>query len=378
VLGFGFPVELELHPEDRFTHGVREWFQEPNVTARELAMLCLMDNITDNPTWSTDVFDDKATSQLYQEALRSRLISPQTWDWCLLELQDKARIFQSSGRILVYNTGVVICKSDLVVDEETQTFIKDEFSVLKSLFSSDTATLDSLSDTPRQTHRLVDPLLYPLIYGKSRVLAQGGIVPLNDMFQHISKCNIAPNIPIVGDHLLHRTTYGGRSKWEMHRQRGPSWSTNFQRLPCEVDFLRCHSTGVRITSYINGLHPQNHGLYHAIEKLISASIEPWNDVLIKQGRGRFPTRIKTYGVSYEPPQPDFARFTEAGKHPGSELYYAAIEEAKAYCAQPGFNPYDSSDDEEPFCWPRYKEPNDFDAWYRSGKDLAMPVRMRYS
>jgi hypothetical protein len=378
VLGFGFPVELELHPEDRFTHGVREWFQEPNITARELAMLCLMDNITDKPAWSTDVFDHTITSQLCQEALRSRLISPKTWDWCLAELQDKARIFQSSSRILVYNTGVAICKSDLVMDEETRTFIKDEFLVLKSSFSSDTATLDPLSGTSRQTHRLVDPLLYPLIYGKSRVLAQGGIVPLNDMFQHISKCNIAPDIPIVGDHLLHRTTYGGRSKWEMYCQRGLSWSTNFQRLPCEVDFLEGLSTGVRITSYINGLHPRNHGLYHAIENLISTSIEPWNEVLIKQGCGRFPIRIETYGISYEPPPPDFNRFTEAGKHPGSESYYAAIKEAKAYCGQSDDNPYDSSDDEEPFCWPGYKEPDDFDTWCRSGKDLAMPVRMKYS
>jgi hypothetical protein len=378
VPGFGFPVELELHPEDRFTHGVREWFQEPNITARELAMLSFMDKITDKPTWSTDVFDDKATAQLYQEALRSRLISPQTWVWCLSELQDKARIFQSSGRILVYNTGVAICKSDVVVDEETRTLIKDELLVSESSFPSDASTLDHLSGTPRQIHRLIDPLLYPLIYGKSRVLAKGETVPLNDMFQHISKCNIAPNIPVEGHHLLLGPAWYGCLEWEMHHERGPSWSTNFQRLPCEIDFLKSSGTDVRITSYINGLHPRNHSLYHAIEKIISTSIEPWNDVLIKQGRGRFPTRIKTYGISYEPLPPDFDRLAEAGKHPGSESYYAAIDEAKAYCAQPDFNPYDSSDDEESFYWPGYKEPDDFDAWCRSGKDLATPVRMRYS
>jgi hypothetical protein len=377
VPGFGFPVELELHPEDRFTHGIREWFQEPNITARELAMLSFMDKITDKPTWSTDVFDDKATSQLYQEALRSRLISPQTWVWCLSELQDKARIFQSSGRILVYNTGVVIYKSDVVEDEETRTVIKDEVSVLESLFSSDTTTLNPVSDPHRQTHRLVDPLLYPLIYGKSRVLDKGGIVPLDDMFQHISKCNIAPNIPVVGIHLLLGPAWYYPPEWGMHSERGPSWSTNFQRLPCEVDFSESSGTAVRITSYINGLHPRNHDLYRAIEKLISTSIEPWNDVLIKQGCGRFPTRIKTYGIPYEPPPPDFDRLAEAGKHPGSETYYAAIEEAKTYCAQPDFNPYDSSDDEKPFCRSRYKEPDDFDAWYRSGGDLALPVRVRY-
>ena len=340
-------------------------------------MLCLMDNITDKPTWSTDVFDDTITSQLCEEAMRNHLISPKTWEWCLSELQDKARTFQSSGRVLVYNTGVAICKSDLVVDRETRTFMRDELSTLISSSPSDTAAKNLPFDSARQTHRLVNPLMYPLIYGKSRVLAQWGTVSLNDMFQHINKCSIAPNIPVVGYHLLHSTTWKGRSEWKMHRQRGLSWSTNFQRLPCEVDFLKCPSTEVRITSYINGLHPENHGLYHAIEKLISTSIEPWNDVLIKQDCGHFPTRIKTYGVSYEPPPPDFVRFDEAGKHPGSASYCAAIEEAKAYCAQPDDYPYDSSDDEEMFPWREDKVPDDWDAWCRSGNSLSSPVANKY-
>ncbi|THY69435.1 hypothetical protein D6C87_08037 [Aureobasidium pullulans] len=369
VPGFGFPLEQELHPEDRFTHGVREWFQEPNITARELAMLCLINNITDRPTWSTDVFNDTATSQLCQEALRSRLISPKTWDWCLSELQDKARIFQSSGRILVYNTGVAVCKSDVVLDKEVQTDVKYELSVIESSSHSDTTAIESLSDTSRQTRRLVDPLLYPLIYGKSRVLSEGNT--------HTGKCSIAPEVRVLGCWFRHGTNYLGRSTRDEQLQKGSSWSTNFQRLPCEMDFKEGHSTDVRITSYINGLHPRHQSLYHAIEKLVSASIEPWNDVLIKQSRGHFPTRIKVYGISYEPPPPDFDRFTEAGKHPGSETYYVAIDEAKAYCAQPDNYPYDSSDDEKPFSLPGYKEPDDLDAWCRSGHDLAMPVRMRY-
>ncbi|KAG9840362.1 hypothetical protein KCU98_g9291, partial [Aureobasidium melanogenum] len=379
VPGFGYPLEQELHPEDRFTHGVHEWFQEPNLTARELAMLSLIDNITDKTTWSTDVFDDKKTSQLAQEALLSHLISPKTWEWCLSELQDKARIFQSTGRILVYNTGVVISKSDLVVDRESRTDIRDELSTLTSSSPFETAVNDLFFEPARQIHRVVDPLMYPLIYGKSRVLAEGGTVPLNDMFKHINKCDIAPSIPITGNYLLHRTCYSICSEWEAERQRGSSWSTNFQRLPCEIEFLEGVGTDVRIASYINGLHPRNHGLYHAIEKIISSSVESWNDVLIKQGRGRFPTRIKTYGVSYEPPRPDFDRFREAGKHPGSEDYYAAIEEAKAYCAQPDDFPYDSSDDEETRPW-LFKEnvPEDWDAWCRSDNDLAKPMWIKYN
>ncbi|THX51595.1 hypothetical protein D6D06_07269 [Aureobasidium pullulans] len=222
VPGFGFPLEQELHPEDRFTHGVREWFQEPNITARELAMLCLMNNITDRPTWSTDVFNDTATSQLCQEALRSRLISPKTWD--------------CSGRILVYNTRVAVCKLDVVLDKVVQTDIKYELSVIESSSHSDTTAIESLSDTSRQTRRLVNPLLYPLIYGKSRVLSEGNTVPLKNMFKHTGKCSIALEVRVLGC---------------------SSWSTNFQRLPCEMDFKEGHSIDVRITSYINGLHPRH-------------------------------------------------------------------------------------------------------------------------
>jgi hypothetical protein len=376
VPGFGFPLEIELYPEDRFTHGVREWYEEPNITARELAMLSLMDDITDKATWSTDVFDDKFVFQLGQEAMRRDLISPKTWDWCLWELQDKARIYQSTGRILVYNVGVVISKSDLIVDRATRTILRDELLDLTSPLS-DTAAKNLTFDSARQTRRLVDPLMYPLIYGKSRVLAQEETVSLNDMFQHISKCTIAPDIPVTGRYLLLGTNYYGL-KWEEQTRRGSAWSTNYQRLPCEVDFLDGLSTDVRITSYINGLHPRHQSLYHAIEKLISASIEPWNDVLIKQGRGRFATRIKTYGVSYEPPQPDLARFREAGRQPGSELYYAAIEEAKAYCTQPDDFPYDSSDDEDLFYWLNGNLPDDdWDAWCRSGNDLSRPVDRKH-
>lgn len=373
VPGFGYPLEQELHPGDRFTHGVREWFQGPNLTARELAMLSLIDDITDKPTWSTDVFDDEKTSQLWQEALLRPLISPKTWEWCLLELQDKARDFQSTGRILVYNTGAVISKSDLVVDG---TDIKDELSTLTLLSPFETAAKDVLFDPGQQTRRLVDPLMYPLIHGKSRVLAEGGTVPLNDMFKHISKCDIAPSIPIRGNFLLYHPYF---EEWQEEGRRGPLWSTNFQRLPCEVEFLEGSGTDVRITSYINGLHPRHRGLYHAIEKIISSSVEPWNDVLIKQGRGRFPSRIKTYAVSYEPPRPDLDRFREVGKQHGTEVYYAAIEEAKAYCAQPDDFPYDSSDDEEaiPELW-KENVPEDWDAWCRSDNDLARPMDIKHN
>lgn len=51
------------------------------------------------------------------------------------------------------------------------------------------------------------------------------------------------------------------------------FSTKFQWLPCEIEFRDQDDTGlevpVKITSYINNLHPERHPeLYHTLEKLI--------------------------------------------------------------------------------------------------------------
>ncbi|PWY95979.1 hypothetical protein BO94DRAFT_600986, partial [Aspergillus sclerotioniger CBS 115572] len=70
------------------------------------------------------------------------------------------------------------------------------------------------------------------------------------------------------------------------------WTNKFQWLPCEVQFTG-RETEVRITSYINNLHPKNRRAYTAIEKLISTSIEPWNQV-VKKVHGRYPPRIRSY------------------------------------------------------------------------------------
>ncbi|KAI8219939.1 hypothetical protein K4K54_009022 [Colletotrichum sp. SAR 10_86] len=64
---------------------------------------------------------------------------------------------------------------------------------------------------------------------------------------------------------------------------------------------------VKITSYINNLHPGAHkSLYSTIEEFISLSIQPWNDVLAYRDRGLCPSRIKTSGVVWWPPYPDWA------------------------------------------------------------------------
>ncbi|CAK7262912.1 hypothetical protein SEPCBS57363_000296 [Sporothrix epigloea] len=87
----------------------------------------------------------------------------------------------------------------------------------------------------------------------------------------------------------------------------------------EVEFIPGGPTdrGVKITSYINGLHPDNTELYGAIERVLSCCIKPWNDCLVR-GRdgvhdrnnlgqlGPVAARIVTYGVAWENELPEWA------------------------------------------------------------------------
>lgn len=56
------------------------------------------------------------------------------------------------------------------------------------------------------------------------------------------------------------------------------WSTRYQWLPCDVKFIE--GDAVRITSYINNLHPVTHArLYSVLEGIIQRVVPLWNETL---------------------------------------------------------------------------------------------------
>jgi len=120
VPGVGqLPINLELEKSECFNDGARGWRQLPRLNARELAMLALMDLITDKEKWEDDIFDDEKLSvsreaawgaqptitfeeQLVQgwgerKVAAMPLISAETWNWCILELREKAAAFKKKG-----------------------------------------------------------------------------------------------------------------------------------------------------------------------------------------------------------------------------------------------------------------------------------------
>ncbi|KAF5015691.1 hypothetical protein F66182_12884, partial [Fusarium sp. NRRL 66182] len=98
VPGFhGIPIHYELKPEARFAHGEREWRQMPAVTAREQAMVDLINKVTDKPGWHLKIFKDEFVDKWRDKAFKtSSLMSEKAWSWCLSELRDKAIFFRET------------------------------------------------------------------------------------------------------------------------------------------------------------------------------------------------------------------------------------------------------------------------------------------
>ncbi|KAF3398054.1 hypothetical protein F1880_005779 [Penicillium rolfsii] len=328
VPGLGkIPVNVLLS-HDQFATGTNEWTSHI-LTAKELAMLDLINKITDRSNWNRSIFDQQVIAQWREDALSSSsLINDKTWDWCLLELQDKARQFDQDGRLVVFNTSSGVCKSDTAISYELG---------IKLSNSVDLLSHQAIPDNPDSPlANLVDPSLFPLVYGRTEVLVGGGPSGLDE--EAWSSCEtedlVVPDVP----QLL-----GEGSNWSTDGCQY-TWSSKFQWLPCEVQFTGPPgSSDVRISSYINNLHPRNSECYDAIEAVISSSIEQWNEIVVRnkwrKEIGRFnghcvhcprePIRIRTYGVEWRAQFPEWAK--KLPEHQDEKKLSA--EEYGAMCAQ---------------------------------------------
>ncbi|KAJ5214157.1 hypothetical protein N7449_001326 [Penicillium cf. viridicatum] len=266
VPGFGpIPLNYELPPKTRFAHGLVEYRHSPRLTMREMAMLRVMQYITEQPGWDQALL-----------ATEGFLISAPAWDWCIAELRDKAQAWQETGRLLVFDSSSTVCQANVPLPQKD---IQAEIARLGTQASHDSP--------------LVDPSEFPLVYDRSPVLVEGGRVSLDDPW--LLTGQTAKELPV---HPLD----------QMRRPR--EW------LPCEVEFASPttptpdDTTDVRITSYVNNLHPHhNQNLYAHLERLIACSIPSWNEILFYgEARGRHPhewqekcDQVREYVLGPEPP-----------------------------------------------------------------------------
>jgi hypothetical protein len=114
---------------------------------------------------------------------------------------------------------------------------------------------------------LVHPSMYPLVYGRSKVLQEEvvGVSCAIDKWAGKGKVIEDNNTP---------------SEDEIAYSRIPPehWSNTYQWLPANVAFQKDGT--VKFTSYINNLHPIKYSqIYGTIEELIETSLPLWEQCL---------------------------------------------------------------------------------------------------
>lgn len=372
------PLDYQIPVGARFAHGIAEWAQRPTVTAREAAMVAVMERITDLPGWATEILadDPAAAVRRWREdvfpavagpgfgtvgvptiALMSHVgmkleqgelvVGDRVWDWIGREMRDKAREMQENGGwVRVLDTGSCVWKGDgervlgAGFMEEVRKGLEPVYGEASRKKEEEderraAAVVLEQSRTCGEEVIVVDPSMYPLVYGKTPVLRQGGRVDISDLYGAFPRARPVPeqhDLRIRSDWLQSAVDRGALRLWsraarvhnDPRKLRQAFWSSRFQQLPCEVKFAgQADSTDVQITSYVNNLHPRHRAVYRCLERLISRVIFPWNQCLIRgrydwdlpvtdeadrdneRQRGSVPLRIVTYGAEYSNELPEW-------------------------------------------------------------------------
>ncbi|KAG5652503.1 hypothetical protein H0H81_004816 [Sphagnurus paluster] len=209
-------------------------------------------------------------------------------DWCIAELQHKAKDFEETWSISVYDGDVV--KSDQIVPESLKQALKAAAAPLEQVPAREQDWRPGYHGTVLD---LVHPSLFPLIYGHSKILPDSS-VGLDDCISRSGEGQIIP-VPFEENTPPRRAL-----EYETEYQ----YSYSFQWLPCNVEFDG-NEGAVKIVSYSNKLHPKRHrDLYAVLEKLIERAIPLWNRALTplaRQASNIFPPpRIEYYECEYDP------------------------------------------------------------------------------
>ncbi|KAJ5637089.1 hypothetical protein N7490_006968 [Penicillium lividum] len=294
----GFNVPLNLYPT---RDGMKDWtrgfanaldpshcdegYMDQLVTHREILMMRVMNTITDKPSWDRKVFDEQITAKWRAEISQSgQDVSTKMMNWIIKELQWKAGMYQERGIIQVFDSGVV--KSDTVISQQLQQALKDAVSPLENIPEK-----DYHPGSDQKVVNLVHPSLFPVIYGRTRVLPDR-VIGLNDCLDNMGEGSLIP------------TPSEEHSKIPFESSKGVEvLSRKFQWLPCDVELTE--NNGSQILSYINNTHPIKHrALYEVIEKIIAQTVPLWDMSLTDRHDYIREQRIVFKGVEYgEAPGP---------------------------------------------------------------------------
>ncbi|KAF2872638.1 hypothetical protein BDV95DRAFT_491920 [Massariosphaeria phaeospora] len=295
---------------------------------RELAMMHIMECFTDREDWHEAIFDDQVVAKWREEvlaipdrklwdiAIRGKLqwhtedggvmiqeafgdksikplkgiVSEMVFSHCVEELRSKARYYVQSGVIPTLDAYVSVAKSDALVTPELHAQLRNAFETLHA---------DQVSTIwrPRFTGEvqdIVNPSMYPLVYGRSKVLKTEAVGVQAAVDKWAGKGGVIEKTEWGPEH--HVNVFGYLLTDEIPLSY---WSDTYQWLPANVAFQDDGS--VKFTSYVNNLHPTKYpAIYRAIEKLIEAALPMWDQCLAlevegdaREGAGRMHSRFAT-------------------------------------------------------------------------------------
>ncbi|KAL1618746.1 hypothetical protein SLS56_010437 [Neofusicoccum ribis] len=302
--GFGLPVNFKPNAgsSQRYKSGlvypsaVLYWHVDA-MTVRERNMLEVMNQLTDKDEWERKIFDETIVEKWRKEAVsaepqlttwsrytftNSQGFTDQMFNFCIAELRDKARVYKDTKIVRIFDTAAAVVKSDTIVSPELK---KDITKAVADLLED---VPDRLKDwhpgSNQQVLDLVHPSLFPLVYGRTRILPDSTI-GLGDCLKSTGSGELIP-VPPAEEGI--ETEYDSNKVMPTPTNL---WSTKFQWLPCEAKFTT--NGNIKIESYINNLHPIKHkALYPLVEQVLDAAVPLWDEVLGFVGTNPFSDEYK--------------------------------------------------------------------------------------
>ncbi|KJK87875.1 hypothetical protein H633G_08295 [Metarhizium anisopliae BRIP 53284] len=281
--GFGLPVDVLPDAEHRFPVLVGNSkidFKANTLTIRELCMMQFIEEITNKSDWWVKVHDAEIAARWKAEALEMNWaaflkyadFTPAMADACIQELKLKADLFQKTSLVPVFDYTTAVIKSDDLIPEPLWQALSQGVKLLEDVPEHEK---DWHPGSDGKVLDLVHPSLWPLVYGKSRILPDRRI-GLSDA---LDNCG-------MGDVIQEPAPPSGRNRH--------CTSTKFQWLACDVSVEKGRA---KIESYINNLHPVKHAsLYPVIERFIEKALPAW-DLLYRWPEEFETQRLTTDSVS---------------------------------------------------------------------------------
>lgn len=192
-------------------------------------------------------------------------ITPNMANWIIDELKFKAMIYETSQAVALYNGDMT--KSDSNIPRSLVERLAKETKVL----DYDDAELKfHHPGTVGKQRDLLAIALYPLVYGKSRILVDT-VIGLDEALGAVGQGEVIPPPKETG---ITREDMAWRVKSRSDIQVKP-YNLNFQLLPADLelgDDDRWH-----FVSYINNLHPVKHrNIYKLIEDIFNSIVPQFN------------------------------------------------------------------------------------------------------